>query len=236
MSGTISYFQFDHHFVSTNKKFLQDLSSAYCNLWRFDPNFAEYKKCPKCDRYFSYDFVVNQGNTICPDCSIKEGKEIFLVEAWVEEEMENKILELTSLGEDFFGAVAYDNLKQKVVGFVWGVNRSFHEMVSKKEPENIIATVYNHTGKTPYFNEIATDPAYREHGIGSELCFMLVEWMKKKFVNIPGYLHTHKDSPARRLFERSGYVFHSNDERLGGGRIYMFIDNCAFFTPENLRR
>lgn len=232
MSGTISYFQFDHHFVSTNKKFLQDLSSAYCNLWRFDPNFAEYKKCPDddCGLYFSYDYFVNQNKINCSRCGLP------LVDAWVEEKVQETILNLTSLGEDFFGAVAYDNLKQKVVGFVWGVNRSFHKMVSKKEPENIIATVYNHTGKTPYFNEIATDPAYREHGIGSELCFMLVEWMKKKFVNIPGYLHTHKDSPARRLFERSGYVFHSNDERLGGGRIYMFIDNCAFFTPENLRR
>lgn len=232
MSGNITFFQFDQHFVSNNNKFLQDLASAYCNLWRYDPNFAEYKKCPNddCGLYFSYDYFVNQNKTYCSRCGLP------LIDAWVEEKVQETILKLTALGNDFFGAVAYDNTENKVVGFVWGLNRTFKNMIEKKEPKNILASVQNPTGRVPYFNEIATDPNYRESGIGSQLCFMLVEWMQKNFVNIPGYLRTHKDSPARRLFERSGYVFHSNDERLGGGRIYMAIDNCAFLTPQNLRR
>lgn len=230
MLGKVSYFKFDHHFVLTDEKFLGDLAAFYCNLWRFDPNFAEYKKCPNCEVYYSYNFVEVQNNTDCPNCNVP------LVEAWVEECVQKTIISLASLGEDFYGAVAQDETTNKIVGFVWGVNRSFESMAKRDEPENILDFVNNPTGKVPYFNEIATDPAYREQGVGSKLCFMLVEWMKENFPNVPGYLHTHQDSPARRLFEKAGYVFHSCDEKLGGGRIYMAIDSCSNFTPEKLRR
>lgn len=224
MSGNISYFQFDRFLVAKKPDFLHQLASFYCNVWRFDPNFAEYKKCPNCERYYSYNFVEVEKNTTCPDCQVS------LVEAWVEKEVEETILTLTSLDKDFFGAVAFDNIQSKIIGFVWG----FNESLSKVKDSTVLAAVQNKSGFVPYFNEIATDPAYRKNGIGSQLCRMLVEWMQKKSPATPGYLHTHENSPARRLFEKAGYTFLCYDEKLGGGRIFMSIGKCADFTPEKL--
>jgi len=224
MSGDISYFQFDSRLLRTNPGFLSELATFYCSIWRFDPNFAEYTKCSNCKRYYSYTFSVTERNTCCPDCGVD------LVPAWVESKVEKTIYNLAELKKDFFGAVAYDNMKKKIIGFVWGYNRPFSEV---EEPE-IMAVVQNSTGRVPYFNEIATDPAYRQDGIGSQLCRMLVEWMRKSFPHIPGYLHTHENSPARRLFEKAGYSFLCFDGALLDGRIYMSIDKCANFTPEKL--
>ena len=203
---------------------MSELASFYCSIWRFDPNFAEYTKCPKCKHYYSYTYSVTEGHQTCPDCHVK------LVPAWVESKVKTTIRKLAALKEDFFGAVAYDNTKEKIIGFVWGYNRPFSEI----EESEIMAFVQNSTGRVPYFNEIATDPAYRQDGIGSQLCRMLVEWMKKSFPATPGYLHTHENSPARRLFEKAGYSFLCYDGALLDGRIYMSIDKCANFTPEKL--
>lgn len=224
MSGNITYFQFDRFLVAKKPEFLHNLAKFYCNVWRFDPNFAEYQKCPNCERYYSYQFVETEKNIVCPSCQVS------LVEAWVESEVEDTILELTSLKKDFFGAVAVDNVTKNIIGFVWGLNKP----LSKVETVDVRNAIQNKTGFVPYFNEIATDPAYRKNGVGSQLCRMLVEWMKNTSPETPGYLHTHENSPARRLFEKAGYSFLCYDEKLGGGRIFMSIGKCADFTPENL--
>lgn len=225
MSGNVSCFRFDQYLVTNKVGFLEELAAFYCNIWRYDINFGEYKKCSVTGQYFNYDYCVNQGNTTCSDCGAP------LVEAWVEKDVEKTILERTALGNNFFGAVAVDIISTKIVGFVWGYDRS----LSKVETPEVLASVDNPSGYVPYFNEFAVDLNYRGERIGSTLCKMLVTWMKENYPNTPGYLHTHSKSVARHVFETAGYVFHSDDNELGSGRIFMVIDNCSNFTPENLK-
>jgi len=226
MSGNILCVRFDEHTIQSKSGFLSELAKFYCNIWRFDPFFGEYSKCPKSGKYFDYNFVVTKGNTTCPDCGAE------LVEAWVESEVEKTIQNRAALGNNFFGAVAVDTISTKIVGFVWGYNRSLSEV----ETADILKSVNNPSGYTPYFNEFAVDNNYRGKRIGSTLCRMLVTWMKEKYPSIPGYLHTHSKSVARHVFETAGYVYHSDDDELGSGRIYMTIDKCGNFTPEKLKK
>lgn len=225
MSDDILCVRFDHHTIQDKKNFLPELAKFYCNIWRYDTNFGEYNKCPNSGKYFDYNFVVVQGNKTCPDCGSD------LVEAWVESKVEETILKRIALGDNFFGAVAIDTVNDKIVGFVWGYNRPLSEV----ETPEVFASVNNPSGFTPYFNEFAVDFHYRGNRIGSTLCHMLVTWMKKTYPNIPGYLHTHSKSVARHVFETAGYVYHSDDDELGSGRIFMSIDNCSNFTPEKLK-
>lgn len=228
MSSNVVCIRFDDYLVKNKAGFLQELANFYCNIWRYDPNFGEYKKCPdekNCGKYFDYDYFENKGNRTCSTC----GKP--LVDAWVETSVEETILKRTSLGNNFYGAVAVDTITERIVGFVWGYNRPLAEV----ETQKLLEVLNNETGYVPYFNEIAVDPKYRGQLIGSTLCKMLVSWMKQNYPNTPGYLHTHSKSVARHVFDVSGYRYHSEDEKLGDGRIYMVVDQCKDFTPENLK-
>ncbi len=222
MSG-YSVFQFDETKVKNDARFLSQLSRFYCNIWRYDPNFAEYKQCPNCSRYFSLNYC--ETNLSCDKCNI------VLVEAWDEKSVAETICDLVSLKNNFFGAVALlPDTSDTIIGFTWGYNKKLSEITD----ETVFKAVNNSTGYVPYFNEIASDPSFRHKGVGSSLCKMLVQWMKHTNPSLPGYLHTHENSPARRLFEKAGYRMLCYDEELGGGRIYMSIDKCGNFSPENL--
>lgn len=222
-------YRFDKHFVENDDRFLHQLSSFYCNIWRFDPNFAEYKQCsnPECGKYYSYNDYHQLEIRQCQICSAD------LVEAWTEEEVEKTITKLLEMGDDnFFGAVAIlPDMTNTIIGFVWGYNRQINTI----EDKNVIKAVNNPTGYTPYFNEIASNQNFRQKGVGSALCRQLTQWMQRTSPNLPGYLHTHENSPARRLFEKAGYKFLCYDEKMGDGRIFMYVDQCKNLTPENLR-
>lgn len=224
MSENFSYPTFDLNFLIANPKFLSELAAFYCEIWRHDEKFGEFKKCPQCDHYYSENFVVTLGNTTCPTCKVD------LVEAWVPDKVEQTILQRAALGNQFFGAVAYDNVDEKIMGFVWGYNQPLSEV----ETADMLASVQNPTGFVPYWNEFAIDFDYRKKGHGDKLGRKLTQWFKDNFSGTPGYLHTHMGSVAFHVFEKAGYVFHSHDLKLGDGRIYMYISDCANLTPENL--
>ncbi len=218
-------FQFDHQKIANSPRFISQLSTFYCNIWRYDPNFGEFKKCPICSHYFSFDYCVTQNNTVCPTCGE------MLVKAWDEDEVAKTILDLVALKENFFGAVAIiPDISDTIIGFVWGFNKPLADVTN----ETVLKYVDKPAGYTPYFNEIATDPQSRQKGIGSTLCKMLVSWMKRTSPSVPGYLRTHECSPARKLFEKAGYSLLCYDDQVGGGRIFMAVDKCANLTPDNL--
>lgn len=218
-------FRFDHQKIVNSPTFLPQLSMFYCNIWRYDPNFGEFKQCPNCEHYFPFSYCVTEGKNTCSDCGA------VLVEAWNENEVAETILKLLSLGENFFGAVALTpDISDTIIGFTWGFNKPLSEIVN----ETVLNYVNNPSGYSPYYSEFASDQSYRNQGIGSDLCRMLVSWMKDSSPNIPGHLRTHENSPARRIFEKAGFRKLCYDDKVGGGRIFMVVDQCKNLTPENL--
>lgn len=217
------FIEIDHHLVTHHPTLLRELAHLYCETWRYDQFFGEYTKCSSCKHYFSFDYSKN--HTTCPDCGN------ILVPAWVEAEVEQDIIKATEKGREFYGAVAITpDTVATPVGFVWGERRHLSQV---KHP-TVLEAVDNNTGYVTYFSEIGVDSTLRVKGIGSTLCRMLVSWMKRTYPELPGYLHTHFKSPARRLFEKAGYQHLCDDEILGGGRIFMSIDFSSHLTPENL--
>lgn len=231
------FIQFDRYTFSENPKIKDQLAQFYCNIWMYDPNFGEYRQCPVCKQYFNEEQVEVEGITTCDGSAIQNPHPLTSLSlAWEPEFVKKEILDPdTVLGDKFFGAVAVDPVTGNIVGFTWGKIRELTDI--EKDYGSEIANLVradNDNAETAYYSEIATDPAKRGLGIGSRLCRMLTSWMKKNYPNLPGLLRTHKDSPARRLFEKSGFVYFTDDTMYGGGRIMLKVANCRDLTPENL--
>src|SRR3989339_729013 len=106
--------QFDKYFVEKDDHFLHQLSTFYCNIWRFDPNFAEYMQCTNgdCGKYFSYNDYHQKNITCCTICSSP------LTDAWKEDDVAQTIINLINMEEDFFGVVAVlPDFTNTILGF-----------------------------------------------------------------------------------------------------------------------
>lgn len=200
-----------------------------------DPNFAEYKKCPLCRKYFSEDEVENKGIKTCKGKN-NTHEETPLVDAWTPEMVDEELNDVLRLGDDFFGAIALSP-EGKVVGFVWGYARDLVDQ-AKRWTIDLVSKIQREMpcDRITYFQEIASDPNLRKMGIGSLLCASLVNWMKQKYPDYPSMLHTHQNSPALRLFQKSGYLLYAKLDQLNVGRIFLVCPTSSQLTPENLSR
>lgn len=228
----IEYVPFNHQILTENTQDLQRLAQFYCNLWMFDTNFGEFKKCPICEKYYNEEECLTI--TSCSGVDTPH-KETVLVPGWEVNSVIKDILEETDIyGEDFYGAYALDIDTQKIIGFVWGWLEP-KDKICKRWKESTLALLNNKD--STYFAEIALDPTklpkelqtenkkyiYRGGKIGQNMCNMLLSWMKEKYPDSPSFLRTHKDSPARKMFEKAGYRYFADDPEHGDGRIMMMI-------------
>lgn len=226
---------FDHVYLTDHPHQKANLLQFYCDIWMFDPNFAEYRKCPVCRKYYSENEVKTLGIASCTGTPTKPHDKTELQEAWTSEIVEKDLQSVLSLGKDFFGAIALIPPHDRVIGFVWGYTKKFPSLSEKWD----LDTVSKINSELPcaqasYFSEIASDPSLRGQGIGSALCKSLVSWMKQNYSTIPSMLHTHESSPAYRLFQKAGYRLFTKTSQTNSGRIFMIATQGSILTPENL--
>lgn len=228
----ISFHQFTYSSLKSNPEVLAELSEFYCKIWMYDPNFKEYKVCPLCGKYFSFE-ESEAGVKFCFG-SENEHLKTELQDAWNPDNVAADLLaDMETYGNGFYGAYAYDNIDNKIVGFVWGWLESW-EKIQEKWGEDIYNYLYDgNVEGALYFSELASDVNIRNQGIGSGLVYSLTYWMKDNYPELPTFLRTHRDSPARRLFERVGYSYFAEDPQHGDGRI-MLETYCEHLYPEDL--
>lgn len=226
---------FNSQYLLNNPRQKEELLEFYCNIWRYDPNFAEYKKCPICHRYFSKNDVDVNNIHSCSGQSNMPHPSINLEEAWTPEMVDTALQSSTTRGKDFFGAIATVPPHNRIVGFVWGSVIDFATLSAKWDQVSIQKiNQFCPCTSTAYFEEIASDPVFRGQGIGSSLCKALISWMKQNYPQLPSMLHTHEKSPAYRLFQKSGFQFLARSDQINQGRILMAVKQCSQLTPENL--
>jgi GNAT superfamily N-acetyltransferase len=228
------FVQFDKHTLA-NDQIRHRLLQFYCDTWKYDPNFGEYRKCPACRKFYNYNQVETNCITTCSGSVEKPHNETSLVEAWTEDGVWEELLPLLEKGSDFFGAVAVVPQTERIAGFVWGYVIDFSELTSKWDPE-IISRINLEmpSERVTYFQEIAVDQTFRKFGIGTVLCRMLVQWMKNEHPTLPSFLHTHRQSPAYRLFQKAGYCLYEVLPGPNVGRILLACNRGNHLTPENL--
>lgn len=226
---------FDEKYLTDHPSQKANLLRFYCNIWKFDPNFAEYRRCPICKKYFSQNEVEVVGMKYCLGTNKKSHPLTILEEAWTPEIAENDLRPVLSLGKDFFGAIAITPDNDQIVGFVWGYVIDF-SIISKKWPDDIVSKIKQEMPCTrvAYFQEIASDPNFRGHGVGSALCATLTSWMKQNYSTLPSMLHTHETSSAIRIFQKAGYRLFARTDQINSGRILMATKRCSLLTPEDL--
>ena len=226
--------RFNQDSLSQNPLQKNDLLDFYCHLWMYDPNFAEYRRCPICRKFYSQQEVEVQGIRSCS--GIKTPHPLSNLEiGWTPEIVQKDLDPQLLMGKDFFGALAVIQSSNQVVGFVWGYAIDFSQL-SKKWAPSLIEKINQliPCQKVAYFQEIGSDPNLRGYGIGSALCKSLVSWMKTNYPDIPSMLHTHESSPAYRLFYKSGYRIFGRTDQINPGRIFMASSLSSLLTPENL--
>ena len=218
--------EFTHDTFTRFPRILQELSEFYCNIWRYDPNFKEYKQCPVCGAYYSYEDW-KDGVRNCANLSAHKRLEV-LVDAWRAEDVAADLLRLVADPARFFGAVAVDSKSQSIIGFTWVRLMSTAEMQQHWKPPVSCALMRESCcDDFVYYNEIAVDQSFRGRGIASRLCAMACNWAKNNYPQYTTFLRTHANSPARGLFEKFGYTFFADDNEHGGGRIMMMVPTCA---------
>lgn len=237
MSATESYLfvQFDKETLAEHPEIKSQLLKFYCDMWRYDPNFGEYKKCPVCKKYFNHVQVEVNGINFCQGTPQNPHDFAILAEAWTEEIVWNDLEPLLNKGSDFFGAVAVLPRSGSIVGFVWGYAGEMSEITKRWNP-NLVADLYLDfpSSKATYFQEIAVDHLNRKNGVGKVLCKMLVAWMKRNYPNYPSFLNTHINSPAYPMFQKAGYQLYQEMPVPNKGRIFLATPIASLLTPENL--
>ena len=213
--------------LQISSDWMAKLSKMYCNIWRFDENFQEYRQCPGTKKYFGYSYVEEQGNSTCDCCNPPKR----LVEAWDEGEVAQYIWDdMNSLGFSGFMALAEDG---SVVGFAWAKILSLSE-VRENWGDTVVAKLDNPTSQVLYFSELAVLPEFRSNDYGNQLVRMVLE---KSIRDNPGnmttLLRTHGNSRAFRVFSNAGYAKFSDDTMYGAGRVLM-TNRVSGLTPQNL--
>lgn len=217
----IKYVNFDHTFLKNDSSFLMELAKFYCSIWMYDDNFGEYRICPTCEKYYNQNEVEVQGITTC-NGDTKPHSKTDLVLAWDPNKVaQNELLgDSLKYGKDFLGVFAIDNKTNKIVGFTWGWLESIETIKERWGPN--IANLLGNSNST-YYSDIADDKEYRGLGIGKKLCRRLTNQFSEHYPNSPSFLRTHKDSPAKTMFENVGYQYFANDPQHGDGRIMMMV-------------
>ena len=219
----ISYHEINIEFVS-NEALLLELSKLYCSVWTDDVNFNEYMTCKVCGNYFSRRQVEIEGIKTCSGNN-NNHEETTLVIAWDPDTVSNEEIlgNLKKYAENFYGIYAFDEKAKIIVGFTWAWLEKAQDIKDKWGQD--IANKLGQEDST-YYSEIAVIPSevYRKKGIGSDLCFWLCFWISEAFPENPSFLRTHKNSPARKMFEKAGYRYFADDPQHGDGRIMMKID------------
>jgi len=216
------YVQFDHFTLVENNGIADKLAEFYCSIWMYDPNFKEYRQCPVCHKYYSFEDS-QSGITSCYGSGSHAQTD--LVDAWDPKDVKRDLLELTSDHSRFFGAVAVVPQTGRIVGFSWAKLMNASDVSRHWGPP--VSTMLLQLGESDefvYYNEIATDLNFRKRGIASRLCKMVCRWAKDNHPNKVTFLRTHASSPARILFEKMGYVYFAEDNEYGEGRIMMKVD------------
>ncbi|MFH1898861.1 MAG: GNAT family N-acetyltransferase [Patescibacteria group bacterium] len=212
--------RFDAKVLRSKPQVLHQLAELYCDIFSMDPNFGEYRQCPVCKGYFNHQQVEVEGVRFCENNHPKTE----IVPAWEVEKVKVEILDQSS-EQGFFGVLAF--LNQKVVGFAWARVILFPE-VRKHWGDKIIDKVqpYAKTLNLVYFDELAVDLKKRNKGLGKEMVVFVCRWAKQEHPDDMTLLRTHKDSPAKHIYESIGYIIFADDTEYGGGRVMMKADRC----------
>lgn len=229
------FIRFDYTTLTDNPEIKSRLLNLYCNTWKFDPNFAEFKKCPICQKYFSQHQVEILSIESCSGTYPNNHFSTPLIEAWTPKDVWQNLEPLLLKGPEFFGAVAVVPQSERIIGFVWGCVINFDDL-SKKWSANLTERIKQDmpSEKVTYFQEIGVDRSFRNIGAGTVLCRMLVKWMKQEYPNLPSFLHTHEKSPAYRLFQKAGYQLYEELPGPNQGRILLACNQGQFLTPNQL--
>ena len=227
--GSIVFSRFTHATLSLNPELLSDLAKFYCSIWMYDPFFREYKTCPVCKKYYSYE-EVTAGKVTCSGVSMYHPTSP-LEDAWNPGKVaEDLLCQSAQYGERFYGAIAYDTETNHIVGFTWGFVQPWEEINSEWG-----TTIADYVGSNAvYFSELAADLDIRNKRLGTRLSKMLITWMKENYPNLPTFLRTHEKSFARRIFEKAGYSYFAEDPMHGDGRIMLMVPSCKNLKPDLL--
>lgn len=139
-----------------------------------------------------------------------------------------------SYDQQFYGAYAYDNQNNLVVGITWGFLESWDNVEDKWGSVNFPLLYDGNQSGIVYFSKLAVDKNYRQQGIGSRLIALFSSWAKLNYPNLAGFLRTHSDSKVCRLVDRVGFKFLTDDTLHGKNLILMEVTTCSQLTPENL--
>lgn len=194
---------------------LKELSKLYCDTWRYDENFQEYRQCPICKKYFSYEQVEKSGIGTC-----NTGHRLVnLVEAWEPDKVSLQIREDMHL-PGFSGFFALNEFGH-VIGFSWAWLMSLSD-IKASWGDDIVSLLKNPSKQVLYYSELGVRKDFRRMGYGSALVYKVLE--KSISENPPEMttlLRTHCNSRARKVFEDAGYRIFADDTMYGCGRVMM---------------
>lgn len=223
-------FPFDHGLLVSRPDILDKLVELYIRIWQFDPNFQEYKMCPACRQYYSYEQVEVTGTTAC-----QNGHEsVHLVNAWEPEEVSAELLEVTQR-KGFYGVLVV-NAQADVVGFAWAEAITMDDIRQKWGPtvvDQLLDDIAPNVGII-YFDELALDLSCRGIGLGKNMVHNVCEWMRDFYPDSMALLRTHANSPARIIYERIGFEIFADDPEHGDGRVLMKAHPCKSLVIEML--
>lgn len=210
MQTSIVFQQFDRDYMINCKSALQNLCNVYCAIWERDEHFGEYRQCPSCQKYFSYDEVEVQGVVDCTQCGTQ------LVAAWVPIAVGLNLLEIAD-HHSFAGVILKHG--ESVVGFSWGRLYSVDELSTRLgSAYNVLHDLNPSALHGFYLEELGILPEYRGHGYGRKLVLEVLSQPFCRYPNVVGALSTHQDSPSVHIYSKLGYGKIA-DHPAGQGRI-----------------
>lgn len=224
-------FPIDRGFLLEKPEVLRRLVELYIDIWRYDPNFQEYKMCPECRHYYSHDDVEVQGVSTCSNGH----QTSILVEAWDPQEVSEELLQAT-LRTDFCGAIVVNEMGD-ILGFAWAESMTYDELVAYWGADviGLLDLDSNMSNmKCIYFDELALAFGLRGQGLGKSLVHYICNWMRDQHPTAMTMLRTHANSPARYIYEKIGYSIFADDPQYGDGRVLMYAFPCNKLTVELL--
>lgn len=207
---------FDSKYLQHQGEVFQNLAEVYCRLWEVDENFGEYRQCPDCGRYFSYEDVEEDGVTICTNCSTT------LRRAWLPVPFAVNLLSM-AYHYSFAGVLLMDDYNS-VLGFCWG------RLYSEKELRQRLGVAFPNfpafTGSTAthafYLEELGVVREFRAEGYGTKMVKAILSNPASRYPNVPAILSTHRNSPSVFLYKKLGFDFVA-DHPEGQDRIVIAI-------------
>lgn len=216
-SEHIEVIEFDHHFLDNNPVMLDRLSKLYCSVWERDENFGEYRICPRCNKYFSWEQVERDSVVHCSECGS------LLDVAWKPEKARAEILD-QSQSNGFSGALAVDG-DGAIYGFSWAVMMSTEKVVETwgSEVALQLREMNPQTLLFNYFDELAVNRDCRGRGIGTLLAKRVLQRCHERHSHCLGFLRTHRNSPSVSIYQKLGYKIFCEDTQYGDGRVILCV-------------